>query len=89
MGNRRQEDGVMYSRPYDENFKERFVTYRGYRIERKWVSKPGTKRQPDEFVFSHEDYDGPEDRRIGAAMTLNDVIAAIDEKILESEEVNA
>lgn len=54
--------------------------YKGYEITRKWVTTRG-RRQPDEWVFSHLEYTGPEDNRIGSGQTLRDCIEQINEAI--------
>lgn len=40
------------------------------------------------YEFFHKDYDGPEDFRCGHEKTLEEVLASIDEQILESEKPN-
>jgi hypothetical protein len=52
------------------------IQYRGYEIARKWTSN-GTP-QPDEWVFSHNDYDGPEDNRCGYGTTKENCMRQID-----------
>lgn len=52
------------------------VVYRGYKIEQHWVSR--TSEKQDEFVYSHEDYDGPGDRRCGHAVGLRNCLDEID-----------
>ena len=57
--------------------------YRGYIIERRWVTKTG-KPQPDEWGFVHDDFDGPGDARAGYGPTLQACMTWIDE--LEDDE---
>jgi len=53
------------------------MRYGEYIISRLWVSRK--KHAPNEFVFSHDDYDGPEDHRLGHAPTIRECKEQIDE----------
>ena len=57
--------------------------YRGYNIERRWITKRGPA-QHDEWGFHHPEYDGPGDPRCGYEKTYDACIARIDE--IEDEE---
>lgn len=50
--------------------------YRGYKIEKNpftWMD--------DEWMFSHEDYEGPTDNRMGTAASVEDCKAEIDSQV--------
>lgn len=51
--------------------------YRDYEIVRRYVTFRGPP-QPDEWDWSHPDYDGPGDRRCGCDPTLADCRESID-----------
>lgn len=59
-----------------EGVVEMKVRYKGYIIERNWVSKIP---QFDEWIYAHEEYDGPEDPRCGACKTFEECKEEIDD----------
>ncbi len=59
------------------------LLHRNYEI--RWDPKPIPSRDFD-YDFSHVDYDGPEDRRCGAAGSIRDCIIIIDEMIEDEED---
>ena len=46
------------------------VYYRDFRIERKWITPEEFSPQVNEFEFTHMEYDGPEDHRLGHSATF-------------------
>ena len=56
--------------------------YRGFRIE---YDPPPIPARACDWVWAHEDYDGPGDSRIGHAPTLAAAQAAVDEYLEEYE----
>lgn len=61
------------------------VHYKNYLIERKWVSKGDP--QPDEWVYEHVEYDGPEDYRCGFCETFDACKREIDDLIRDTDDV--
>lgn len=59
--------------------------YRGCVIEQHWNPVAGFRPYLDSFVWAHEDYDGPEDKRCGFGETLADVCEDIDFKLEKGE----
>jgi len=59
------------------------VAYRGYIINHDQTPIPIRNH---DWQFAHEEYDGPEDRRIGSAGSLEDAKREIDEMLLDAEE---
>jgi len=57
------------------------TTYRGYVIQRKWRTT-GDDPQPDEFEFTHPDYDGPPNPNCGFGTTNQECRNWIDELLL-------
>lgn len=55
------------------------INYRGYTIERS-TPAPIPSWKLFQWTWSHVDYDGPGDRRIGQAATIEDCVDAIDEQ---------
>ena len=60
------------SKPADKT-----IRYRDYEITH------GLNRIWQRWDFAHKDYDGPEDGRCGGGKTIEDCIAAIDDRIDE------
>ncbi|MCP4169957.1 MAG: hypothetical protein GY758_04190 [Fuerstiella sp.] len=59
------------------------MKYRGYTIT---YDPPPIPIRAHDWQFAHDEYDGPEDTRIGYAKSLTDAMHEVDEQIAEDEE---